>query len=160
VRFRRPAAIDLGGIAKGFAVDRAVDAMRCEGAASGVVNAGGDLRVFGGEPSLLHVRHPREPGRLLPAGALRDAAFATSADTFARRRWRGRAVSPLLDPTSGRPCVRARSASVRAPTCLVADALTKVVMILGRRSAPILRAHAASGFWITAQGDVRSCEAA
>ena len=160
VRFRRPAAIDLGGIAKGFAVDRAVEALVREGAASGVVNAGGDLRVFGGEPSALHVRHPGEPGRLLPLGTLRDGAFATSADTFTRRRWRGRAVSPLVDPTNGRPCVGARSASVQAPTCLVADALTKVVMILGRRSAPILRAHAASGFWITAEGDVRLCDAA
>ena len=160
VRFRRPAAIDLGGIAKGFAVDRAVEALVRAGAASGAVNAGGDLRVFGREPSALHVRHPREPGRLLPLGTLRDAAFATSADTFARRHWRGRAVSPLVDPTRGRPCVPARSASVRASTCLVADALTKVVMILGRRSAPILRAHRASGFLITAQGDVRLCEAA
>lgn len=160
VRFRRPAAIDLGGIAKGFAVDRAVEALLDAGADSGVVNAGGDLRVFGGEPTPLHVRHPREPGRLLALGALRDAAFATSADTFTRRRWRGRDVSPLVDPTSGRPCVRARSASVRAPTCLVADALTKVVMLRGRRSAPILRAHAASGFWIKAEGDVRLGEAA
>src|SRR5262249_31920306 len=160
VRFRSPAAIDLGGIAKGFAVDRAVEALRAEGAASGVVNAGGDLRVFGPEPSALHVRHPREPGRLLPFGTLRDAAFATSSDTFTRRRWRGRVVSPLVHPRQGRACARARSASVRAPTCLVADALTKVVMILGRRSAPILRAHAASGFLVTPEGDVHAWEAA
>ena len=160
VRFRRPASIDLGGIAKGLAVDRAVEALVGEGATSGVVNAGGDLRVFGAEAMPLHVRHPREPGRLLPLGTLRDAASATSADTFSRRRWRGRVVSALVDPTSGRPCVGAQSASVRAPTCLVADALTKVVTILGRRSAPILRAYAASGLLITADGDVRGCEAA
>ena len=160
VRFRRAAAIDLGGIAKGFAVDRAVEALIGEGAASCVVNAGGDLRVFGSEPVALHVRHPREPGRLLPLGTLRDAAFATSADTFTRRRWRGRAVSPLVDPRRGRACAPACGASVRAPTCLVADALTKVVMILGRRSAPILREHAASGFLISADGDIRACEAA
>ena len=47
VRFRQPVIIDLGGIAKGFAVDRAVKALKCAGLRSGVVNAGGDLRVFG-----------------------------------------------------------------------------------------------------------------
>jgi thiamine biosynthesis lipoprotein len=158
VRFRRPVRIDLGGIAKGFAVDRAIDALRAAGVASGVVNAGGDLRVFGPAPSLIHVRDPREPGRVVPLVAIENAALATSASYFTRRKWRGRWVSPLVDPRRGRSCVRAASVSVRAATCMAADALTKVVAVLGRRSAQILRDQAAIAFLLTPNGDVLSTE--
>ncbi len=158
VRFRRPVRIDLGGIAKGFAVDRAIDALRQEGASTGAVNAGGDLRIFGGAASWVHVRHPRDPVRALPLVQIADAALATSAGYFARRRWRGRRVTPLFDPIRGRSCNRAVSASVRASTCLAADALTKVLMILGARAASILRAHSASGFLVTPLGRVIATE--
>jgi thiamine biosynthesis lipoprotein len=160
VRFRRPVRIDLGGIAKGFAVDVAIEALRHEGASAGAVNAGGDLRVFGPRASWIHVRDPRDPRRLLPLAQLADAALATSASYFARRWWRGRRVSPLVDPSRGRPCTGAQSVSVRAATCLVADALTKVVMVLGARSASILRAHAAAGFVLTSEGRLIASEAA
>ena len=160
VSFRKPLCVDLGGIAKGFAVDRAVEALRHAGASSGVVNAGGDLRVFGATPSMVHVRHPREPSRLLPMGTLANAAVATSAVYFARRRWRGREVSPLVDPRWGRPCTQALSVSVQATTCLVADALTKVVMILGARSAEILRVYSATAMLVTPGGDVIGSEVA
>jgi thiamine biosynthesis lipoprotein len=160
VRFRRPVRIDLGGIAKGFAVDRAVDALQAAGAASGQVNAGGDLRVFGPSPSTVHVRHPRAPGRVLRLARLTDAALATSATYFARRRWRGRRVSPIVDPRRGSPCIGRRSVSVRAPTCLVADALTKVLAILGARGAAILRLYSAVGFVVTPSGRVVCTEGA
>jgi len=160
VRFRRPLCIDLGGIAKGFAVDRAIEALERAGASAGLVNAGGDLRVFGATPAAIHVRDPGAPGRLLPIGSLENAAFATSAGYFARRRWRGRRVSPLVDPVRGRPWTKPVSVSVRAATCLAADALTKVVAILGARSAPILRAHSASGYLVTRAGVAVAGEAA
>ena len=66
VRFSRPLLLDLGGIAKGFAVDRAIDCLRAAGVCSGVVNAGGDLRCFGPVPHRVHVRDPNCPDRLLP----------------------------------------------------------------------------------------------
>ena len=158
VQFRRPVRIDLGGIAKGFAVDRAIDALRAAGASSGLVNAGGDLRVFGPAPSTIHVRDPREPGRAMPLVEIENAALATSADYFARRKWRGRWVSPLIDPQRGRSCARALSISVRAATCIAADALTKVVAVMGRRSAQILRDHAATAFVLTPGGELLSTE--
>jgi FAD:protein FMN transferase len=143
VRFRRRVIVDLGGIAKGFAVDRAVKALECAGVASGVVNAGGDLRVFGLKSELIHLRHPAEPMR--PAGAisLRERALATSGIYFAQKR-RGRAmVSSLVD---GRTCRSSRkliSVSVAAPVCMIADALTKIVFVLREKSAPLLaRYHA------------------
>src|SRR5262249_39413688 len=62
VRFRdRGVRIDLGGIAKGFAVDRAVDTLRARGVRCGLVNAGGDLAAFGPQPQTVHVRDPRDP---------------------------------------------------------------------------------------------------
>src|SRR5215212_152806 len=61
VRFRRPVIVDVGGIAKGFAVDRAIEALKDKGVVAGIVNAGGDLRAFGSTPQLIHVRHPVEP---------------------------------------------------------------------------------------------------
>jgi WD40 repeat protein len=62
VVLRRPLAITLDGIAKGYAVDRAIDALRVAGASAGLVNAGGDLRIFGDQMQPIHVRHPGSPG--------------------------------------------------------------------------------------------------
>ncbi|HSR64908.1 MAG TPA: FAD:protein FMN transferase, partial [Xanthomonadaceae bacterium] len=85
VRFRKPLWLDLGGIAKGFAVDRAVAALRAAGVRSGVVNAGGDLRVFGDAPEVVHVRDPAAPGLARPLLQLRAGAVATSAGYFSER---------------------------------------------------------------------------
>src|SRR5262245_8508312 len=82
VRLRRPVVVDLGGIAKGFAVDRAVEALKNNGVASGIVNAGGDLRIFGPASQLVHVRHPAEPTRIAGALRLRERAMATSGIYF------------------------------------------------------------------------------
>lgn len=154
VRFHRALRIDLGGIAKGFAVDRAVGAMRDAGAISGIVNAGGDLRAFGAEPARIHVRDPRDPGRLWPLPAVRDGALATSARGVSshgvRRRW----VAPWIDPKRGRASQRYASVSVRAATCTAADALTKVVHLLGRASTPILVDHAASAIVFGRSGEL------
>ena len=129
VCFRRPLLIDLGGIAKGFAVDRAVAALRRHGAVAGSINAGGDLRVFGpaGEP--VHVRRPESPGRFHPLACLYNSAFATSAPYFAARPIYGRLCAPVIDPRNGMPTRQSRSVSVQARTCLLADALCKVVWL-------------------------------
>ncbi len=136
VRFRRPVRIDLGGIAKGFAVDRAVAVLQAHGATSGCVNAGGDLRAFGPAPTSVQVRHPAAPGQFLPLTALTNSALATS-----RRR---------------RPCVELTSISVRAPTCLLADALTKVAMADRRAALELLAEYRAEVFLATDRGEIRS----
>ena len=138
VRFRNRVVVDLGGIAKGFAVDRAVKALKCAGVRSGVVNAGGDLRVFGLRSELVHLRHPDEPMR--PAGAisLRERALASSGIYFAQKRHGKAVISSLLD---GRTCRSSRkliSVSVAASICMIADALTKIVFAVGAKSVPLL----------------------
>jgi FAD:protein FMN transferase len=144
VRFARPLVLDFGGIAKGYAVDCAVDALRRHGIMAGRVNAGGDLRVFGDQTERVHVRTGGPQGILLPLVALNDGAVATSAYGGQRRRVQGRWATPLIEPVGGLPMMSTRTVSVVAPTCMVADALTKVVALRGATAAGILTAYGAS----------------
>lgn len=123
IRLRRPLHVTLDGIAKGFAVDRAIAALRDSGATAGVVNAGGDLRLFGSRAEPVHLRDPRNPSRLLPLGELREVAVATSAPHVVA------GAESHIDPRSRRSCVARSSATVIARDCVTADALTKPLLI-------------------------------
>ncbi|MBT9568936.1 MAG: FAD:protein FMN transferase [Thiobacillus sp.] len=127
VRLTRPVQIDLGGIAKGYAVDCAIHALEDAGMTAGRVNAGGDLRLFGTGTETIHVRHPRNATRLMPLCQMSEGAIATSALYFSERRLEGRPVSPLIDARTRGACTDSSSVSVLADDCIVADALTKVV---------------------------------
>ena len=124
----RPVCLDLGGIAKGFAVDMAVKILISEGIFSGSVNAGGDLRVFGESSWPIHIRNPRQPLELLEIGSLQNAALATSSLYFAKRDGQH---SHLINPLSKEePILQPReSYSVLAQECVYADALTKVLAL-------------------------------
>ena len=148
VRCRRPLLIDLGGIAKGFAVDRAHAALRRHGATAGVVNAGGDLRLFGSASEPVQVRHPAAPGEFRLLTGLKNSALATSAAYYAARRIDGQLCAPVIDPRNGRPSLANYSVSVQARTCCLADALCKVVWLAGAdAAAPILRRYRATA-WV------------
>jgi FAD:protein FMN transferase len=121
--------VDLSGIAKGFAVDRAVEALRAAGVGQGIVNAGGDLAVFGDDARQVAVRDPADRSRFAATVTLRDEALASS----------GRAI----DPRTGRLVEAIGGASVRAPSCMIADALTKVVGVMGEAAIPVLRRYGA-----------------
>jgi thiamine biosynthesis lipoprotein len=141
VSFARPLAIDLGGIAKGFAVDRAVDALRAGGVRAGLVNAGGDMRLFGPGREPIHVRDPIEPSRLVQIGSLADGAVATSSFTFVREAG---CASPIIDPFRRRPLPKQdRSVSVIAPEAMIADALTKPMLLGAGDPAALLDAFGA-----------------
>lgn len=148
VRFLRPLWIDLGGIAKGYAVDRAVAVLRMHGVRAGVVNAGGDLRVFGDTNETIRVRDLREPTRTHVLLQLRDGAVATSAGYFSTNV-RG---SALLDPGSGAHLGGDVSVSVCAPRALWADALTKVVLMDPDAAMPLLRRLRAQAALLNASG--------
>jgi thiamine biosynthesis lipoprotein len=151
VRFHHPALrIDLGGIAKGFAVDRALGALREAGVPRGLVNAGGDLAAFGPAAETVHIRDPRDPGRLLLGLVISNQALASSAP-----RTVGAAV---IDPRSGAPVEAIIAATVRAPSCMIADALTKVVMVEGSAAAPVLEHYGAGALMMSAAGDVQMTE--
>jgi len=123
VRFRHPLRLDFGGIAKGYAVDLAIEQLRAAGITEAQVNAGGDLRVFGPAPQRIALRDPRAPSQWSQSVELDDQALATSAPYYAAG-----SSSALIDPRSGSAYAGADSISVIAPACLVADALTKVAL--------------------------------
>jgi thiamine biosynthesis lipoprotein len=128
VRFGRPVRLDLGGIAKGYAVDRAVLALQSAGVENILVNAGGDLRVAGHWEQQVRLRHAHSPHLSADALTLCNAALATSAAYYSRQRLSFGEVSALLDPRSAMPYIGNGSVSVRAADCMSADALTKVVL--------------------------------
>lgn len=133
LRLRRPLHVTLDGIAKGFAVDRAVDALRGCGIRSGAVNAGGDLRLFGPQPEPVHARDPLSPGRLVRLGIFSEVAVATSAAYFAEE------ASAYVDPRRLSDCRPRTSATVIARDCMTADALTKAVLLDAAASTSALQ---------------------
>jgi thiamine biosynthesis lipoprotein len=155
VRFHHPALkIDLGGIAKGFAVDRAIDVLRGYDQSSGLVNAGGDLAAFGTTAQTIDIRDPRYPGRLLCQVAITNAALASSAGRFDPLQSADAFSATTIDPATGEPVAEFAGASVCAASCIIADALTKIVLVSGKRAAGLLKEYAASALIVSAAGDV------
>lgn len=156
VRFRQTdIRIDLGGIAKGFAVDQALAALRKSGATSGLVNAGGDLAAFGELPQTVHVRHPRDPGRVIGCIEVTDEALASTARRFDPFQSAETASSAIIDPANFKPTELIDGTTVRASSCMIADALTKTVMIAGTDAIGLLEHYHASALLISTDGDVQ-----
>jgi thiamine biosynthesis lipoprotein len=155
IRYRRSGVrIDLGGIAKGFAVDRAVDVLRAHGVEAGLVNAGGDLAAFGARPELVQLRHPNDAGRSLCQVEIDNAALASSGRLFDPFRSGDVGECAVVDPRTNRQVHAVAGATVRAPSCMIADALTKVAMIAGQQAERPLRRHQASALFVLESGDV------
>jgi len=155
VRFRHAAVrIDLGGIAKGFAVDRALACLQASGVPRGMVNAGGDLAVFGEDVTVVRIRDPRNPGCELCRIEVRNAALASSGGRFDPFESSEAMDSAIIDPETRGPARRIRGATVRAPSCMIADALTKLVMLTGEAAAALLPQYGASALFVSADGDL------
>ncbi len=138
LRLRRPMRLDLGGIAKGFAVDRALEALTAAGATSACVNAGGDFRIFGARNDPLWIRDPSAPQRLLCIGTIQTGAVATSSGYIRCRKVASRLLSPYLDPRTGEMLDLRHSVTVIAAACMWADALTKVLALDRQAGAALL----------------------
>ncbi len=142
VRFAKPLWVDLGGIAKGYAVDIALAEMSAPPRAQVVINAGGDLRIAGPGTERVLLRAPVSDG-MLAVVELQDGSLASSSGRETRKRIRGRDVGPHFHGLT-RASVGTRSfASVLAPECIVADGLTKIVLALGTRAEGVLRSYGA-----------------
>lgn len=155
VRFHRALRLDLGGIAKGFAVDQAVAALQAYEVPTGLVNAGGDLRGFGPNQWPISIRHPQQPSSTVATLPLHNAALATSAGTFTRRRRGNAEITALIDGRSRAPMPVESSVSVIAPTALIADGLTKIALALGAESETILTSYQATAFLFDSEGGAR-----
>jgi thiamine biosynthesis lipoprotein len=151
VYFLQPLALDLGGIAKGFAVDSAIKILQRNGIQNAIVNAGGDLRAIGPQPSIVYLRHPIRPQFLVHKVQIRDSALATSSPCFTEKNWHGQRVSHLVNSMGRSAITGAISVSVRAKECWLADALTKIVLNAPTELAKkVLAKYQAEAFMLTA----------
>jgi thiamine biosynthesis lipoprotein len=156
IRFRHPATrIDLGGIAKGFAVDRALEALRAHPVTSALVNAGGDLAAFGPRTWSIQIRDPRDPRETIGAIDVGNEALATTGGRFEPFDSRVVASTAVFDPRARAPASLIAGASVRAPCAMLADALTKIVMIDGEAAAALLEQFGAAALMVCRDGDIR-----
>lgn len=135
LRLRLPGLrLDLGGLVKEYAADRAAQACIERGIGAGVVELGGDVRVIGahpdGSPWRVGIRHPRAPGALASI-AIADGGLATSGDYERAVLVDGRRYGHIVDPRTGWPIESFASVSVRAPSCLAAGAAATLAMLLG-----------------------------
>lgn len=126
--------IGLGGFAKGYAVERAANAIRALGFANFSINAGGDMRVhgtWGGKPWTVGIRDPRTDGvvAVLPVS---NVAISTSGDYERFFMHDGKRYAHILDPRTGYPVSHTASVTIIARDCTISEGLSKSVFVLGR----------------------------
>jgi thiamine biosynthesis lipoprotein len=146
IRFLRPLWLDLGGIAKGYAADRAAAVLREHGATQARIDAGGDLVTLGDGPHRIALDDGRDARDAVAVLEIGEGAVATSSNRGeVRRRNRQHAIGHL-DGRDRDACSSPRTVSVVAPSGLYADALTKIVMVLGDASVPLLARYDATAY--------------
>jgi len=152
----RDARLDLGGIAKGFGVDAAAQALRDLGILHGLVNVGGDLVALGvaedGEPWRVGVRSPWDSSQVVHELRVSDRAIATSGDYMNYFRHDGRIYPHLIDPLTGEPRLGSmRSLTVEADRCMTADAAATALFGADPHTTATILAHAPEAIVITHQ---------
>src|ERR1700723_1635532 len=131
--------IDLGGIAKGYSVDRGIDVLKSFGYTRAFVSAGGDSRIIGdrfGKPWVVGIRDPRKgEGEVIARIPLVDAAISTSGDYERFFEEDGVRYHHIIDPRTGHSASKVRSATVIGPYATRTDGLSKTAFVLGPEKA-------------------------
>jgi len=153
--------LDLGGIAKGYALDRAAAALRERAARDFLINAGGDLYVAGtkgDKPWRVGIQHPRRPDELLRVVTPEGGSLVTSGDYERSYTWADTLYHHILDPRSGEPARGCQSVTVWATRGLDADALATAVFVLGPEEglALVEAEPGAEALVVTAVGEVQT----
>jgi thiamine biosynthesis lipoprotein len=135
IRFLKPGMrIDLGGIAKGYAVDRSIEMLRKLGIEHAMVNAGGDTRLLGdrlGKPWIVGIRDPRNDGRVVTRLPLEDEAISTSGDYERYFEENGVRYHHILVPGTGKSAREVRSVTILGADATLTDGLSTTVFVLG-----------------------------
>jgi len=135
VRFARPGmAIGLGGIGKGYAVDRGIDILKARGIEHALVTAGGDTRILGdrrGRPWMVAIRDPWDLSKVVTLMPISNEAISTSGDYYRGFVQHGVLYDHILSPFTGHSAQLVRSASVIAPTATQTDGMSKTAFVLG-----------------------------
>ncbi len=161
IRFlQRGVRVDLGGIAKGHAVDRSIALLQARGIKHALVSAGGDSRLIGdhrGRPWIVGIRDPRQEGKVVAALPLADAAVSTSGDYERYFEVEGVRYHHIINPKSGRPVAGVRSVTVVAADSTTADALSTGVFVVGveKGLALIESLPGVEGLIVDAEGRMR-----
>ena len=130
--------IDLGGIAKGYAVDRGIAILQARGIRHALVTAGGDSRVIGdrfGRPWIIGIRHPDRKDEIIARLPLVDTAISTSGDYERFFDEDGQRYHHIIDPRTGHSASAVRSATILADTATRTDGLSKTAFVLGAERA-------------------------
>ncbi len=134
---KRGMKIDLGGIAKGYAIDRGVDVLRKNNIHQFFLNAGGDIYTSGKKDGVenwwVGIKHPRHLDRIIARFKLSDYAVATSGDYERFAIIKGKRYHHIIDPRSGLPSARCQSVTILAPTAEEADAIATYAFVAGIR---------------------------
>jgi FAD:protein FMN transferase len=152
--------VDVSGIGKGFAVDRAVGAMRQAGAIAGVIALSGDIKTFGempdGHPFVFGIQHPREPLALIGRIALKNEAISTAGDYERFFERDGVRYHHILDPNSLRPARGCQSVTIVAKEGVMADGLDTGIFTMGPEQgmALIERLADVEGIIVDSQGHI------
>ncbi len=160
IRFLKPGVrIDLGGIAKGHAVDSCIALLQARGIRNATVTAGGDSRILGdrrGRPWIVGIRHPDDRERVIARIPIEDAAISTSGDYERFFDEDGVRYHHIIDPKTGKSPHGVRSVTIIAPTSTLAEGLTKSVFIMGpERGLALVEAQAdVDAVVVTAEGKV------
>jgi thiamine biosynthesis lipoprotein len=136
--------LDLGGIAKGYAVDRATGACLDNGASACIVEAGGDMRVTAGISAAVRLSVPGADHTTVPLVELTDGSLASSQGLPAAVLVGNKQSGPHFNGVTRKVLDPMDFVTVLAEECVAADALTKVVMSLRADAAPVLAAYSAS----------------
>lgn len=123
--------IDLGGIAKGYAVDKAVEILKKNRIKAGMINAGGDIRCFGPKVWKIALQNPRNKNDFITVLRISDKAVTTSGDYERYFEIDKMKISHIIDPLSGYPADKSISATIISDTATDADALATASFVLG-----------------------------
>ncbi len=139
VFFTQPGVrIDLGGIGKGYAVDRGIEILQAKGVTHALVTAGGDSRIIGdrfGKPWIVGIRHPDDKSRVIAKIPLIDTAMSTSGDYERYFDEDGVRYHHIIDPRTGKSASKVRSATILASNATRTDGLSKTAFVLGAEEA-------------------------
>ena len=119
--------LDLGGIAKGYAVDVMGQTLRAHGLEAFLIDGGGDLLAGEAPPGKAAWEAATPQGEII---SLHRAALATSGDTYRFLEWEGKRYSHLIDPRTGLGITHGQAVTVKAPSCLAADAFASALSIM------------------------------
>jgi FAD:protein FMN transferase len=130
--------IDLGGIGKGYAVDRGIAILQGRGIQHALVSAGGDSRIIGdrmGRPWMIGIRNPDDKQKVVTRIPIVNSAMSTSGDYERYFDEGGIRYHHIIDPRTGHSASKVRSATILGPTATETDGMSKTAFVLGPEKA-------------------------